>query len=138
MIGYLDEVIRPLALILPKTSGYVKRFKVKDGDKDKNNKLMPFRINDKLLQKYKNIWTKIEDLKNIELNHLPFYDDKYIKTKIKTWDYNVYTNFCSSNVPEDDIFFYSLFNIDRYIQFFMLCNRQVYNFYCLKIKDKKY
>ena len=56
MIGYLDEVIRPLALILPKTSGYVKRFKVKDGDKDKNNKLMPFRINDKLLQKYKNIW----------------------------------------------------------------------------------
>ena len=55
----------------------------KDGDKDKNNKLMSFRIDDeKLLEKYKAIWTKIEDLKNIELNTLPVYDDRYIKTKI--------------------------------------------------------
>ena len=38
LIGYLNEVIRPLVLILPKISGYVKTFKVKDGDKDKNNK----------------------------------------------------------------------------------------------------
>ena len=29
MIGYLDEVIRPLVLILPKMSGYVKTFKDK-------------------------------------------------------------------------------------------------------------
>ena len=27
-------------------SGYVKAFKVKDGDKDKNNKLMSFRTDD--------------------------------------------------------------------------------------------
>ena len=45
-------------------SGYVKIFIVKDGDKDKNNKLMSFRIDDeKLLEKHKAIWTKIEDLK---------------------------------------------------------------------------
>ena len=38
--------------------------KVKDGDKVKSNKLMSFRIDDeKLLQKYKAIWTNIEDLK---------------------------------------------------------------------------
>ena len=44
-------------------------FKVKDRDKDINNKLMSFRIDDKkLLEKYKSIWTKIKDLKNIELN----------------------------------------------------------------------
>ena len=54
MIGYLDNFIRPLVLIMPKMSGYVKTFKVKDGDKDKNNKLMSFRIDDeKLLEKYK-------------------------------------------------------------------------------------
>ena len=35
LIGYLDKVIRPLVLILPKMSGYVKTFKVKDGDNDK-------------------------------------------------------------------------------------------------------
>ena len=56
-IGYLDKVIRPLALIMPIMSGYVKIFNVKDGDKDKNNKLTLFRIDDeKLLEKYKAIW----------------------------------------------------------------------------------
>ena len=38
MIGYLDKAIRPIVLIMPKMSGYVKTFKVKEG----NNKLMPF------------------------------------------------------------------------------------------------
>ena len=63
LIGYLDKVIIPLALIMPKMSGYAKTFKVKDGDKSKCNKLMSFHIDDeKLLEKYKAIWTKIEDL----------------------------------------------------------------------------
>ena len=86
MTGYLDKAIRPLVLVMPKMSGYVKTFKVEGGDKDKSNKLMSFHIDDeKLLEKYKVIWTKIEDLKNIELNALPVYDDRYIKTKIRTY-----------------------------------------------------
>ena len=37
---------------------------------------MPFCINnEKQLEKCKTIWTKIEDLKNAELNALPVYDD---------------------------------------------------------------
>ena len=52
MIGYLEKVTRTLVLIIPKVSGYVKKYKVKD--KDKNNKLMSFHIDDeKLLGKYK-------------------------------------------------------------------------------------
>ena len=52
LIRSLDKVMKPLVLILPKMSGYVKTFKVKD----KNNKLMSFPINDKkLLEKYKAI-----------------------------------------------------------------------------------
>ena len=52
---------------MPKMSGYVETFKVKDGEKKKNNKLMSFRRDDeKLLDKYKAIWTKTEDLRNIE------------------------------------------------------------------------
>ena len=52
---------------MPKKSGYIKIFKDKDEDKGKNNKLMSFRIDDqKLLEKYKAIWTKIEDLHNIK------------------------------------------------------------------------
>ena len=34
LIGY-SKVVRPLVLIMPKMSGYVKTFKVKDRDKDK-------------------------------------------------------------------------------------------------------
>ena len=73
-------------------NGYVRTFM--DKDKNKSNKLKSFRIDDDtLLEKYKTIWAKIEDLKNIELNALPVYDDRYIKTKIKTYVSKVYTNF---------------------------------------------
>ena len=81
-------------------SGYFKTFKVED----KNNELMPFHIDDeKLLEKYKAIWTKIENLKNIKLNSLPVYDHRCIKTIIRTCGDKVYTNFRGLNVPEDDI-----------------------------------
>ena len=102
-MGYLDKVIRPLVLILPKMRGYVKIFKDKDSDKYKNKKMMSFRIDDeKLLERYKTIWTKIEDLKNIELNALPVYDDRFIKTKVRTYGDKVYTNFPCLNVSEND------------------------------------
>ena len=39
----------------------------------------------KLLEKHKTIWTKIEDLKNIKSNALLVYDDRYIKTEIRTY-----------------------------------------------------
>ena len=85
-------------------SGCGKTFKVEEGDKDKNNKLMSLCINDeKLLEKYKANLTKIEDLKNIELNILPVYDDRYIKSKIRTYGDKIYTNFGGLNEPEDDI-----------------------------------
>ena len=81
-------------------SGCVKTFKVED----KNNKLIYYRIdNEKLLEKYKAIWTKSKDFKNIQLNILPVYDGRYIKTKIRTYSNKVYSNFCGLNVPEDDI-----------------------------------
>ena len=83
-------------------SGYVKIFKVTDGNKDENNKLMSFCIDDeKLLEKYKTTLT--EDFKNIKFNTLAVYDERYIKTKLKAYSNKVYTNFHSLNVPEDDI-----------------------------------
>ena len=56
-----------------------------------------------LWKKYSTIWTKIEDLKNIELNALPLYGYGYIKTKVRTYSDKVYTNSCGLNVPEDEI-----------------------------------
>ena len=75
----INKAISPLVLIMSALSGYVKRCKVKGED----NKLISFHIDhQKLLEKYKAIWSKIEDLKNIELNALLVYDDRYIKTKM--------------------------------------------------------
>ena len=68
MIRYLDKVIRLLVSVLPKMSRCVKAFKVKHKDKDKNSKLMSFRTDDeKLLGKFKTIWTKTEDLKKYSI-----------------------------------------------------------------------
>ena len=65
---------------------------------------MFFRIDDeKLLKKYLAIQTKVEDLKYIELNALPIYGDRYIKTKIRTYGNKVYTDFRNLNVSEDHI-----------------------------------
>ena len=63
MIGYLDAVIKPLVLILSKMSEHVKTLKDKNGDKTKNNKLISLCVgDDKVLEKYKTIWTMIECL----------------------------------------------------------------------------
>ena len=54
LIEYLDIAVRPIFLIIPKISKYVKKFNVNSGDKNKNNKMMPFRaVDEKLLEKYK-------------------------------------------------------------------------------------
>ena len=95
-------------------SGNAKTFKVKEGDikliklkntiklKDnKDNKVKEetksFRIDDeKLLEKYKAIWTKIENLKNIKRWQT-------CKNLIRTFSDKVYTDFHGLNVPEDDV-----------------------------------
>ena len=74
--------------------------KIKQGD----NELKSFHIDvEKLLEKYKAAWTKIKDLKNIELNSLSVYNDRCIKTKIWAYGDKVYNKFCGLNVSEDDI-----------------------------------
>ena len=40
---------------------------------------------EKLFNIYKDIWTKIEDLKNLELNALPVYDDRYKNQNKSIW-----------------------------------------------------
>ena len=42
-------------------------------------------------------------MKNIELDALSLSDDRYIKTKIRTYGDNFYTIFCSLNVLEDGV-----------------------------------
>ena len=66
-------------MILPKMSGYVKTF-----IKDMNNKLMSLHIDDdKLLKSIKPFRLRSKNKKNVKLNDLPVYNNRYIKTKIR-------------------------------------------------------
>ena len=80
LTGYLDEVVRPLILILLKTSGYVKTFK------DKNKKLIHYQ------KSIKPFGLRLKTQKDIELNVWPVYDERYI-TKKRTYRDIVYINF---------------------------------------------
>ena len=97
LIGYSDKAARQLVLIMPKMSEYVNICKVNDEDNDRSNEIISARIDDKkLFEKYEGILIKIKDLKNIELNALAVYDDRYIKIKIRTYG-------SSFHVLENDI-----------------------------------
>ena len=68
-IGLLDDdIIRPLCIILPQMSGYMKY-------SDDGGKNMYFKNeDDSVFLKYDKIWNK--------LRNQPIYDEKYIKTKV--------------------------------------------------------
>ena len=80
-IDYLhdDDVIRPLCIVLPQISGYKKYF-------DNGGKNMSFKTEDEdVYLKYNEIWNKIKKSLGIRFHSQPIYDDKYIKTKVKTF-----------------------------------------------------
>ena len=96
-IGYNDnDVIRPLCIKLPQMTGYAKKFEF--------NLIMSSKISGKeLLKKYDKIWKRLEKLLKIKFNSKPVYgdDEKYIKTKIKTYDDSVITNFHNKKIPKE-------------------------------------
>ena len=96
-IGYHDnDVIRPLCVKLPQMTDYAKKFEF--------NLTMFFKIRYKqLLKKYNKIWKRIEKLLKIKFDSKPVYgdDEKYIKTKIKTYGNSVIKNFHSKKIPKE-------------------------------------
>ena len=81
-------------------TGHVRKFE--------GNASMFFKISKKqLLKNYNQIWKKVKSLLNIRLNinilNIRFVygdNDKYIKTKIKTYGGSVITNFQSKKLPK--------------------------------------
>ena len=110
-IGYNDnDVIKPLYLELSQMTGYINKFN-ENKNKNKNTITMSLKVKDKkLFKNYNKIWKKIEKLMDIDFNTKPTYgddNDKYIKTKIKTYKNNITTNFYNQNgskkAPEEKI-----------------------------------
>ena len=82
IIGYLrdDDVIRPLCIILPQISEYIKHF-------DNGGKNLSFKMEDEYVYvKYTEIWNRIKKSLNTRFHSQSVYDDKYIKTKVKTFN----------------------------------------------------
>ena len=65
---------------------------------------MSFRAKDKqLLKNYNKIWEKVEKLMKTDFESKPVYgdDDKCIKTKIKTYEKSIITNFHNKKSPKE-------------------------------------
>ena len=72
-----DEIVKPLCIILPQMSGYIKYF-------ENGGKNMSFMTYDNRLKDIYNIvWEKIGIVLNINFHSMPVYDRKYIKAKVK-------------------------------------------------------
>ena len=96
-IGYNDnDVIRPLCIRLSQMTGYARKFD--------ENATVSFKVNHKqLLKNYNKISEKVEKLLKIDFERKPVYgdDDKYIKTKIKTYASSIITNFHNKKMPQE-------------------------------------
>ena len=87
IIGYNDNTISPLQLFLPKMTGYLNIFK------DSARKMSSFINNNEFLERYIAIWGKKSDLVNKKFDSDPIYNNKYINTKIRSYNNDIITNF---------------------------------------------
>ena len=86
-----------------------------------NNKTMSFKITDNnLLEKYTEIWRRVNNLMNIEFDSEPVYGDvdKYLKTKIKMYEGRVNTNFQGKKVLNENVSYdcLSLITLDSVVR----------------------
>ena len=97
-IGYINETDAfpiPLRIKIPQMNGYVKYFN--------DNKCMNLLVHDdEVLKKYNKIWDKISNLLKKGINSERVYNDKYIKIKIKIYNYRMNTNFQGNKIPKDN------------------------------------
>ena len=94
-IGYQEsEIVKPLCIILPHMSGYIKY--VENGGKN-----MSFLIkDDEVWDKYHKIWDVIKDKLGIKFHSEPIYKYKYLKAKVREFDGAMKTNFLSNDMPK--------------------------------------
>ena len=94
-IGYQEgEIIKPLCIILPQMTGYIKYFEY-------GGMNMSFFIkNNEVWEKYKQIWCLIKNKLGIKFHSSPLLDKKYLKTKVKEYDGVIETNFLGNDLPK--------------------------------------
>ena len=91
--GYLnnDGIIKSLCVILPQMNGYIKYF-------DDGGKFMSFVIDDeKVYEKYDEIWNVVKGLLKLKFAASPIRDDKYILAKLIIFRKKNLTTFNNNN-----------------------------------------
>ena len=84
---------RPLCIFIPKKSAYRRYF-------DKT-KYTSFLIKDeKLLEKYNKIWKNLRNIITKEFDSKAIYNEKHLKTKIKSYNGKINTNFHNNKIPK--------------------------------------
>ena len=97
-IGYQEgEIVKPLCIILPQMSGYIKYFE--NGGKNGSFLIK----DDNVLNKYNKIWNVIKNKLNIKFHSMPIYDKTYIKVKVREFDVKIKTNFLGNEVPKENM-----------------------------------
>ena len=97
-IGYQeDENVKPLCIILPQMSVYIKYFEY-------GGMNMSFVIkDDKVWEKYEQIWGLIKNKLGIKFHREPVYDKKYLKTKVRKYDVAIKTIFLGNDVRKENM-----------------------------------
>ena len=76
----VTKKMKPLCIILPQMSRYIKYFE----NGGKNMSLMI--KDDRVFDKYNEFWNKIKKILRIKIHTMPFYDEKNIKAKVREFN----------------------------------------------------
>ena len=135
--GYLNnDVIKPLCVILPQMSGYIKYF-------DNGGKNLSFVTDDKeVYKKYNELWNVVKRLLKLEFTASPIRDDKYILAKLKIFKKKNLTTFNNNNniipIEKNHYICIAAIDIDSVLKIYQKALPQAYLEECkYKLKKRK-
>ena len=133
--GYLNnDTIQPLCVILPQMDGYIKYF-------DDGRKNMSFVTDDeKIYEKYNEIWEVIRNLLKIDFPVNPVRDDIYLVVKLKIFNKINRTTFTNNAIPIEKKYYICIpaIDIDSVLKIDKIVYPQAYLEQCkYKLKKRK-
>ena len=99
-IGYqVSGMVKPLCIILPQMSGYIKFF-------ESGGKSMSFLIkDDEVWKNYEQICDVIKNKVGIKVHSEPIYEQKYVKAKVREFDGVIKTNSLGNNMLKENMYY---------------------------------
>ena len=99
MIGYRNELVNPLCIILSKMSGYIRYFE--SGGRNMSSLIK----GDEVWNKYYKIWDVIKNKLGITFHSEPVYEYKYSLTKVREFDRVIKTKFGGNGMPNENMYY---------------------------------